>query len=102
MERTWHSVPKERCTKHARGGGLAALFSRNTTWRAALAGMPSGTVVLVVWKSLGLGTQLYEIVPGFAANVAAIIIVNRFTCNANDAARREFDEVESTVRNFSS
>ncbi len=81
---------------------LAALFSRETTWQAALAGMLSGTVVLIVWKNLGLGAQLYEIVPGFAANAAAIFIVNRITRGAGAAARREFDEVESAVRSFSS
>ncbi|MCU0845224.1 MAG: sodium/proline symporter PutP [Spirochaetes bacterium] len=81
---------------------LAALFSRDTTWQAALAGMLTGTIVLVVWKSLGLGAQLYEIVPGFAANVVAIVIVNRFTRGAGEAARHEFDEVLTIVRDFSS
>ncbi len=81
---------------------LAALFSRETTWQAALAGMLSGTIVLVIWKSLGLGAQLYEIVPGFVANAAAIIIVNRITRGASEASRRDFDEVESIIRSFSS
>ncbi len=56
---------------------LFALFSRRTSWQAALAGMVTGTVVLVIWKQTGLSDQMYEIVPGFAANCAVIAIVNR-------------------------
>ena len=79
---------------------LAALFSRRTGWRAALAGMVTGTVVLVVWKSLGLGAVLYEIVPGFAANLAAILIVDRMSPGSDERAERRFDEVVKIVRNF--
>jgi Na+/proline symporter len=59
------------------GGILMALFSRRTGWQAALAGMITGTIVLVVWERLGLGAVMYEIVPGFVANFAAILIVNQ-------------------------
>lgn len=79
---------------------LAALFSRRTGWRAALAGMVTGTVVLVVWKSLGFGAVLYEIVPGFAANLAAILIVDRMSPGSDERAERRFDEVVKIVRNF--
>jgi len=47
---------------------LFALFSRKTSWQSALAGMVTGTVVLVLWKQVGLGDTMYEIIPGFAAN----------------------------------
>ena len=57
---------------------LMALFSRRTGWQAALSGMITGTLVLVVWERLGLGAVMYEIVPGFIANFAAILIVNHF------------------------
>ena len=36
---------------------LFALFSRKTSWVSALAGMVTGTVVLVIWKNSGLRTQ---------------------------------------------
>ena len=55
---------------------LFALFSRNTSWQSALAGMVMGTVVLVVWKQVGLGEYMYEIVPGFTANCLTILLVN--------------------------
>ncbi|HNU92245.1 MAG TPA: sodium/proline symporter PutP [Spirochaetota bacterium] len=76
---------------------LAALFSRGTGWRAALAGMVSGTIVLVIWRSLGLGEIIYEIVPGFAANLLTMMIVNRFNPGAAEPVGRLFDEVEKTV-----
>jgi sodium/proline symporter len=47
---------------------LFALFSRKTSWQSALAGMVTGTVVLVLWKQIGLSDKMYEIVPGFTAN----------------------------------
>ncbi len=48
---------------------LFALYSKRVAWQAALAGLLTGTVVLVIWKQTGLGDRIiYEIVPGFAAN----------------------------------
>src|SRR6056297_414634 len=58
---------------------IAALFSSRTNWKSALAGMITGTLVLVVWERLGLGAYMYEIVPGFVANSIVIFVVNRFT-----------------------
>jgi sodium/proline symporter len=76
---------------------LFALFSRKTTWVSALAGMVTGTVVLVVWKQLGLDSFMYEIVPGFAANCLTIFLINRFAGQKNDQVLRDYDEVTSTV-----
>ena len=72
---------------------LFALFSRNTTWQSALAGMLIGTVVLVIWKQMGLGAQMYEIVPGFIANTITIIIVNMFIKQTNKEILDEFDSI---------
>ncbi len=57
---------------------IAALFSRRTGWVSALAGMITGTVVLIIWERLGLNSWMYEIVPGFIANALTIWLVNRF------------------------
>jgi len=53
--------------------------------------------VLVIWRSLGLGEIIYEIVPGFAANLLTMMIVNRFNPGAAEPVGRLFDEVEKTV-----
>ena len=76
---------------------LFALFSRKTSWVSALAGMVTGTVVLVVWKRLGLDGLMYEIVPGFAANCITILIVNIFAGQKNEQILRGYDEVTRVV-----
>ncbi len=76
---------------------LFALFSRRTSWQAALGGMVTGTVVLVVWKQMGLSDRMYEIVPGFAANCLVVAIVNRFIRQSDQAILRQFDEVVTQV-----
>ncbi len=79
---------------------LFSLFSRRTTWQSALAGMVSGTVVLVLWKHMGLGERMYEIVPGFIANCTAIFSVNRVIEQKDKQILKEFDEVAKAVRNI--
>ncbi len=72
---------------------LFALFSKNTGWRSALAGMVTGTLILIIWKHLGLGETMYEIVPGFLSNCAAIVIVDRFFPEHRKKIHEEFDRV---------
>ncbi len=73
---------------------LAALFSRKTSWQSALAGMVTGTVVVVLWKNLGLGAHLYEIVPGFISNFAAIFLFN-LKFRADSSA--ELEEIKNEI-----
>jgi len=77
---------------------LFALFSRKTSWQSALAGMVTGTVVLVLWKQASLSDSMYEIVPGFAANCLTILLVNRFVGQKDAEVLQEFDEVNGMVR----
>jgi sodium/proline symporter len=77
---------------------LFALFSRNTTWQSALAGMLAGTVVLVIWKQMGLGAQMYEIVPGFIANTVTMIIVNMLVKQTNQEILDEFDAITAEAK----
>ena len=77
---------------------LFALFSRKTTWQAALAGMVIGSVVLIVWKETAMSDFLYEIVPGFLANCITIVTVNIFTQQKEPAVGEEFRQVCETVQ----
>lgn len=72
---------------------LYALFSRKTTWKSAISGMIAGTIVLIVWKNLGLGSVMYEIVPGFVVNCIVISVVNIFVKQEDKDILREFDQV---------
>jgi len=76
---------------------LFALFSPKTSWRAALAGMVMGTVVLVVWKQVGLGEYMYEIVPGFIANCLTIFLVNIVAGQKNQKVLRQYEEVVGEI-----
>ena len=78
---------------------LFALFSRKTSWQSALAGMITGTVVLVLWKRIGLSDKMYEIVPGFAANCLAILLVNLLIGQKDERILKEFDDVVTEIQN---
>lgn len=77
---------------------LFALFSKRTTWQSALAGMVTGTVVLVVWKQLGLGERMYEIVPGFAANCLTIWLMNLCYPQQNERILSDFHHVAHSTK----
>ncbi len=76
---------------------LFGLYSRKINWKSALAGMIVGAVTVVIWKSVGLGDTLYEIVPGFILNVVTILIVNCFTKPEPDVVE-DFDEMVKTIK----
>ena len=77
---------------------LFALFSRKTSWQSALAGMVTGTVVLVLWKQVGLSGTMYEIVPGFIANCLTILLVNLFIGQKDQSVLKEFDDVITKIK----
>ncbi len=72
---------------------IMALFSRRTTWQSALAGMLTGTIVLVVWERLGLSSTMYEIVPGFIANFLVIFVTNALLAQRQEEILQSYDEV---------
>jgi len=76
---------------------LFGLFSRKTGWQSALAGMVTGTVMLVVWKQVGLSSHLYEIVPGFVANCVTIFVVNRIVGQKNVRVLQQYEEVVKVI-----
>ncbi len=72
---------------------LFALFSKRTSWIAALLGMIVGTGILIIWKETGLSAHMYEIVPGFVANCLTILMVSLFVRQKNPAVLEHFDTV---------
>jgi SSS family solute:Na+ symporter len=73
---------------------LLALTWPRMTGAGAVAGLVTGAGVVAAWIALGWnaalmgGPGLYEIVPGFAAALAAIIIVSRITGPARSEIQR--------------
>ncbi len=58
---------------------LLALTWQRMTLAGALAGMTTGAAVVIGWIVAGWSGWLYEIVPGFAAAMAAIVVVSLVT-----------------------
>ncbi|MGV8906713.1 MAG: sodium/proline symporter PutP [Acetobacterium sp.] len=76
---------------------IFALYSKKTTWQAALSGMIVGALTVIIWKNIGLGTVMYEIVPGFILNMMTMVIVNQFT-KPDPAIASEFDAMVAEVK----
>ncbi len=77
---------------------LFALFSRKTSWQSALGGIVVGTVVLIVWKQVGLGDYMYEIVPGFSANCLTVLLINIAIGQKDEKILQQYQDVVRTVR----
>ena len=62
-----------------------------TKW-SALAGMIAGTVTVIVWESFESLSAVYEIIPGFIAGAAAIILVSLVSPKPSDDIIDEYNE----------
>jgi len=65
---------------------ILSLYWKSMTRSGAFAGIIVGGLTVVVWKqfaSLGGVFELYELVPGFALSMIAIMVVSRLTSNRN-------------------
>lgn len=70
-----------------------SLFWRNMTALAAIAGMISGAITVVVWSNLQGGIfDLYEILPGFALASMLIVIISKLRPEQGELALQKFDE----------
>lgn len=77
---------------------LFSLFWRRMTLNAAIAGILSGTIIVIIWKAwlstYGGIFNLYEIVPAFILSSLIIIIVSYLDNPPDEAITQEFDKVE--------
>jgi sodium/proline symporter len=71
---------------------LLSLFWKKMTNWGALFGMIVGAVTVIVWKNVGLGDTLYEIVPGFVFNMVVSVVVSYMTYQKNHAIEEDFQE----------
>lgn len=88
---------------------LFALYSRNLTEKAAIAGVVSGALTVLFWiyapvlaQGETLSSVLYEIVPGFMVSSVVIWLVGIFHRQEDKRLRSSVDEVHYEVaRSFS-
>lgn len=74
---------------------LSLYWKRMTRW-GALAGMIAGALTVIIWANTPLSETVYEMIPGFAASLAAVIIVSSLTTPAAETMRR-FEEFERVL-----
>jgi Na+/proline symporter len=59
---------------------ILALYWRGTSRAGVAAGLVTGTLVTIVWKSVEpLASTLYELIPAFAAAWIVTVLVSRWT-----------------------
>lgn len=78
---------------------LFCLYKANLTHKAAVAGIISGAVTVLVWiyapllpDGQALSSVMYEIVPGFIVSAAVIWLVSLFGDEPSEATAAMFDE----------
>ncbi|RPD88839.1 sodium/proline symporter PutP [Luteimonas sp. 100069] len=80
---------------------LLSLFWGRMTRNGALAGMLLGAVTVVAWKQIAverMGSNLYEIVPGFAIGLLAIIVVSLLDNAPSQNVRATHEQVRRSLR----
>lgn len=75
---------------------LLSLFWRGMTWAGALAGMLSGAVTVVVWRSIDpFGWGLYELLPGFVVAVVFIYVFSKLGPDPSPQMESDFEDVRA-------
>jgi len=69
---------------------LSLYWRKMTNWGAIL-GMIAGAATVIIWKNVGLGDTMYEIVPGFIINFIISVVVSMITYKPNAEIEKEFD-----------
>lgn len=78
---------------------LLSLYWKKMTKWGALFGMIVGALTVIIWKNVGLGATLYEIVPGFVLNFIVIIVVSLMTHKHNDEIEKDFADTVHNIKN---
>lgn len=79
---------------------LLSLYWKRLTKYGAIAGILSGSIVVIFWifmKDHGGIFEFYEIIPGFISSLVLTILVSLFTKAPEDI--KKFDEMEKILKN---
>ncbi len=74
---------------------ILSLFWRRFTYKGAVAGVATGAVVDVLWLAFMSSSGIYEIIPGFAAGLAAAVAVTLLDKEPSEAIKAVFDKATS-------
>lgn len=71
---------------------LSLYWKRMNKW-GALAGMIAGSATVIIWTRFpGLSKMLYEMIPGFAASLLAIVVVSVMTAKPSAQLEEQFEQ----------
>lgn len=70
---------------------ILSLFWRKFTYKGAIAGVATGAIVDVLWLAFMSSTGIYEIIPGFAAGLAAAVTATLLDKEPNKEVEEIFD-----------
>lgn len=71
---------------------LSLYWKRMNKW-GALAGMIAGSATVIIWTRFpGLSKMLYEMIPGFAASLLAIVVVSVMTAKPSAKLEEQFEQ----------
>ena len=70
---------------------ILSLFWRKFTYKGAIAGVATGAIVDVLWLAFMSSTGIYEIIPGFAAGLAAAVAATFLDKEPNKKVEEIFD-----------
>ncbi|MCP2669825.1 sodium/proline symporter PutP [Maricaulaceae bacterium EIL42A08] len=87
---------------------LFSLYRKDMSRSAAIAGMVTGAAVVLFWiyapitvmwggEETNLSGVIYEIIPGFIASCAAILIADAVTAAPKGKVKERFEEMEETM-----
>ena len=72
---------------------ILSLFLRRMNRYAALAGIITGGLTVVIWKQLSGGSfDLYEIVPGFVFSLLSIVITGQLSPVPQQTVLQDFEK----------
>ena len=84
------------------GAAFGPVVLLSVTWKrmtrnGALAGMLVGAITVVVWKEL-IDSNLYEIIPGFALAIIAIVLVSLRDKAPSQTIQQRFEQAEQEFK----
>ena len=72
---------------------LMSLYWKRMNWQGAIAGILSGGIVVIVWRTfIKEYINLYELLPAFIISAVMIFVVSLLTREPSAEIRKEFDE----------
>jgi sodium/proline symporter len=76
---------------------LSLYWKRMNRW-GALAGMIVGALTVIIWSQAGLSDFLYEMIPGFAFSLLAIVVVSLLTAKPSDDVEKQFNIFKKALK----